>query len=489
MAREGGSSEMPEQDAKKVGDLIKQNNIDIVDLKFTDLPGLWQHFSIPPKDMIEYGDYAASIWVDGIGFDGSSIRGFQEIQESDMILIPDPDSARVDPACSVPTLSLLCDIRDPVTRDPYTRDPRGIAKKAEAYLKSTGLADTSYWGPELEFFVFDDIRYDQNEHEGYYHIDSIEGQWNTGSNTQPNLGYKPRYKEGYFPVPPHDTLQDIRSEMVIEMEKVGIPVEVHHHEVATAGQNEIDMRFTSLTQMADNVLWYKYIVKNVARKHGKVATFMPKPLFMDNGSGMHTHQSLWKNGKPLFFDQKGYALTSEMCRWYIGGLLRHAPALMAFCAPTTNSYKRLVPGYEAPVNLVFSARNRSAAARIPMYTENPKAKRIEVRPPDPTCNPYLAFSARLMAGLDGVQTKMDPGAPLEKNTYELSPREERRLKTVPGSLDESLRALEADNEFLRRGNVFTDDVIETWLSYKRENEIDPVRLRPHPWEFHLYFDA
>jgi len=406
-----------------------------------------------------------------------------------MILIPDPATARVDPACSVPTLSVLCDIVDPVTRDPYSRDPRGVAKKAEAYLKSTGLADTSYWGPELEFFVFDDIRYDQNEHEGYYHIDSIEGQWNTGTNTQPNLGYKPRYKEGYFPVPPHDTLQDIRSEMVLEMEKVGITIEVHHHEVATAGQNEIDMRYAPLTQMADNVLWYKYIVKNVARKHGKVATFMPKPLFMDNGSGMHTHQSLWKNGKPLFFDQKGYALTSEMCRWYAGGLLRHAPALMAFCAPTTNSYKRLVPGYEAPVNLVFSARNRSAAARIPMYTNNPKAKRIEFRPPDPTANPYLAFSAMLMAGLDGVQKKMDPGAPLEKNTYELSPREERRLKTVPGSLDESLRALEADNEFLRRGNVFTDDVIETWLSYKRENEIDPVRLRPHPWEFHLYFDA
>ncbi len=476
-------------DVQKVADLIKKNNIQIIDLKFTDLPGLWQHFSIPPKDMVEFDDLQGSIWVDGIGFDGSSIRGFQEIQESDMILIPDPATARIDPACSVPTVSILCDIVDPVTRDPYTRDPRGIAKKAEAYLKSTGLADTSYWGPELEFFVFDDIRYDQNEHEGYYHIDSIEGQWNTGSNTQPNLGYKPRYKEGYFPVPPHDTLQDIRSEMVIEMEKVGIPVEVHHHEVATAGQNEIDMRFTSLTQMADNVLWYKYIVKNVARKHGKVATFMPKPLFMDNGSGMHTHQSLWKNGKPLFFDQKGYALTSEMCRWYAGGLLRHAPALMAFCAPTTNSYKRLVPGYEAPVNLVFSARNRSAAARIPMYTSNPKAKRIEFRPPDPTANPYLAFSAMLMAGLDGVQKKMDPGAPLEKNTYELSPREERRLKTVPGSLDESLRALEADNEFLRRGNVFTDDVIETWLSYKRENEIDPVRLRPHPWEFHLYFDA
>ena len=476
-------------DVQKVADLIKRNNIQIVDLKFTDLPGLWQHFSIPTKDVIEFDDLQGSIWVDGIGFDGSSIRGFQEIQESDMILIPDPATARVDPACTVPTLSIICDIVDPVTRDAYSRDPRGVARKAEAYLKSTGLADTSYWGPELEFFVFDDIRYDQNEHEGYYHIDSIEGQWNTGSNTQPNLGYKPRYKEGYFPVPPHDTLQDIRSEMVLELEKVGVTVEVHHHEVATAGQNEIDMRFAPLMQMADNVLWYKYIVKNVARKHGKVATFMPKPLFMDNGSGMHTHQSLWKNGKPLFFDQKGYALTSEMCRWYAGGLLRHAPALMAFCAPTTNSYKRLVPGYEAPVNLVFSARNRSAAARIPMYTNNPKAKRIEFRPPDPTANPYLAFPAMLMAGLDGVQKKMDPGAPLEKNTYELSPREERRLKTVPGSLEESLRALEADNEFLRRGNVFTDDVIETWLSYKRENEIDPVRLRPHPWEFHLYFDA
>jgi glutamine synthetase len=476
-------------EAQKVADLIKRNDIQIVDLKFTDLPGLWQHFSIPPKDTVDFENLNDSIWVDGIGFDGSSIRGFQQIQESDMILIPDPATARVDPACSVPTLSILCDIVDPITRQPYSRDPRGIAKKAEAYLKSTGLADLSYWGPELEFFVFDDIRYDQNEHEGYYHIDSIEGQWNTGSNTGPNLGYKPRYKEGYFPVPPHDTLQDIRSEMVLEMEKVGITVEVHHHEVATAGQNEIDMRFTTLTQMADNVLWYKYIVKNVARKHGKVATFMPKPLFMDNGSGMHTHQSLWKGGKPLFFDAKGYALTSEMCRWYAGGLLRHAPALMAFCAPTTNSYKRLVPGYEAPVNLVFSARNRSAAARIPMYTSNPKAKRIEFRPPDPTANPYLAFSAMLMAGLDGVQKKMDPGAPLEKNTYELSPREERRLKTVPGSLDESLRALEADNEFLRRGGVFTDDVIDTWLEYKRENEIDPVRLRPHPWEFHLYFDA
>ena len=480
---------MPEQDAKKVGDLIKQNNIDIVDLKFTDLPGLWQHFSIPPKDMIEYGDYAASIWVDGIGFDGSSIRGFQEIQESDMILIPDPDSARVDPACSVPTLSLLCDIRDPVTRQPYTRDPRQLARKAEAHLKSSGIAELSYWGPELEFFVFDDIRFDQNEHCGYYFVDSVEGQWNTGADEGPNLGYKPRYKEGYFPVPPHDSLQDIRSEMVLAMQDVGITVEVHHHEVATAGQNEIDMRYETLTQMADQVMWYKYVVKNVARKHGKVATFMPKPLFADNGSGMHTHQSLWKGETPLFYDAKGYALTSQLCRWYIGGLLRHAPALMAFCAPTTNSYKRLVPGYEAPVNLVFSARNRSAAARIPMYTENPKAKRIEFRPPDPTCNPYLAFSAMLMAGLDGIEKQMDPGQPLEKNTYELTAREAARLRTVPGSLEESLNALERDQEFLLKAGVFTQDVIDTWISYKRENEIDPVRLRPHPWEFHLYFDA
>jgi glutamine synthetase len=389
----------------------------------------------------------------------------------------------------VPTLSILCEIQDPVNHEPYSRDPRYIGRKAEAYLKSTGLADTSYWGPELEFFVFDDVRYDQNENSGYYFVDSVEGQWNTGREENPNLGYKPRYKEGYFPVPPHDTLQDIRSEMVLEMEKAGITIEVHHHEVATAGQNEIDMRFDTLVKMADNVLTYKYIVKNVAKRHNKVATFMPKPLFDDNGSGMHTHQSLWKGGKPLFYDAKGYALTSEMCRWYIGGLLKHARALMAFCAPTTNSYKRLVPGFEAPVNLVFSARNRSAAARIPMYTAKPSAKRIEFRPPDPTANPYLAFSAMLMAGLDGVQNKIDPGQPLEKNTYELSAREQARLKTVPGSLEDSLRALEQDHAFLLKGGVFTQDVIDTWLSYKRENEIDPVRLRPHPWEFHLYFDA
>jgi len=480
---------LTEQDALKVSELIKKNNIQIVDLKFNDLPGLWQHFSIPPRELHELEDLQTSIWEDGIGFDGSSIRGFQQIQESDMILIPDPATARVDPVLGVPTLSIICDIKDPLTREPYTRDPRYVAKKAEEYLKKTKIADTSYWGPELEFFVFDDIRFDQTENSGFYFVDSVEGEWNTGREESPNLGYKPRFKEGYFPVPPHDSLQDIRSEMILAMEKVGITVEVHHHEVATAGQCEIDMKYNTLVNQADSVLWYKYIVKNIARAHNKVATFMPKPLFGDNGSGMHTHQSLWKGGKPLFYDPKGYALTSQLCRWYIGGLLKHGRALMAFCAPTTNSYKRLVPGYEAPVNLVYSARNRSAAARIPMYTEQPKAKRIEFRPPDPSCNPYLAFAAMLMAGLDGIENQIDPGPPLDKNTYELSAREAARLKTVPGSLEESLRALEQDHEFLLKGGVFTRDVIDVWIQYKREAEIDPVRLRPHPWEFHLYFDV
>jgi len=474
--------------AQKVSELIKQNNIEMVDLKFNDLPGLWQHFSIPPREL-HLDDPQTSIWVDGIGFDGSSIRGFQKIQESDMILIPDPHTAKMDPACAATTLSIICDIQDPLTHEPYSRDPRYIARKAEAHLKKTGIADECYWGPELEFFVFDDVRFDQTENSGYYFVDSIEGEWNSGREENPNLGYKPRFKEGYFPVPPHDSLQDLRSEMVLTMEKLGITVEVHHHEVATAGQCEIDMRYDTLTNMADKVLWYKYIVKNVARKHNKVATFMPKPLFGDNGSGMHVHQSLWKDGKPLFFDEKGYALTSQLCRWYIGGLLKHARALMAFCAPTTNSYKRLVPGYEAPVNLVYSARNRSAAARIPVYTAQPKAKRIEFRPPDPSCNPYLAFPAMLMAGLDGIENKIDPGDPLDKNTYELSPEEAANLKTVPGSLEESLRALEEDHDFLLKGGVFTPDVIDVWLEFKREVEIDPVRLRPHPWEFYLYFDV
>ncbi len=467
---------------------IQKNKIQIVDFKFNDLPGLWQHFSIPASELVDYDKLESSIWVEGIGFDGSSIRGFQKIQESDMILIPDPATAALDPVCQIPTLSVICDIYDPITREPYSRDPRYIAKKAEEYLKKTGIADVSYWGPELEFFVFDDIRFDQGENFGFYYIDSVEGDWNTGKDEKPNLGYKSRYKEGYFPVPPHDTLQDIRSEMVLTLRRVGVPIEVHHHEVATAGQCEIDMRYSSLTKKGDDVMWYKYVIKNVARKYNKVATFMPKPIFKDNGSGMHVHQSLWKGGKPLFYDAKGYALTSEMCRWYIGGLLKHAHALMAFCAPTTNSYKRLVPGYEAPVNLVYSQRNRSAACRIPMYTSNPSAKRLEFRCPDPSANAYLAFSALLMAGLDGIQNRIDPGPPLDKNIYELEGSEKAKIRTVPGSLEESLSALEKDHDFLLKGGVFTQDVLDTWIAYKREVEIDPVRLRPHPHEFYLYFD-
>jgi glutamine synthetase len=466
-----------------VRDLIARNGIKVVDLKFNDLPGIWQHFSIPVEEL-DHG-----IWEDGIGFDGSSIRGFQKIQESDMNLFLDASTAVVDPACQIPTLSVVCDIFDPLTKKEYSRDPRFIAKKAEAYLKSSGIGDVSYWGPELEFFIFDDIRFDSTENASYYFVDSNEGEWNTGRDEKPNLGYKPRYKEGYFPVPPHDSLQDIRSEMILKMAAVGIPVEKQHHEVATAGQGEIDFRYGSLVQTADRVMMYKYIVKNVARAHGKVATFMPKPLFGDNGSGMHTHQSIFKGGKNLMSDPKSsYAGISDICRWYIGGLLRHAASILAFAAPTTNSYKRLVPGFEAPVNLVYSARNRSAVCRIPMYTDHPNAKRIEFRAPDPTCNPYLAFAAMLMAGLDGIQNKIDPGPPLDKNSYELTAREMRRMRTVPGSLEESLNALERDSAYLLKGGVFTEDVIETWLEYKRL-EIPKVAMRPHPYEFHLYFDG
>jgi len=467
---------------------IKQHNIHIVDLKFNDLPGLWQHFSIPASELTELDDPTKGIWEDGIGFDGSSIRGFQKIHESDMLLIPDPTTALLDPVCEISTLSIICDIYDPLTMKPYSRDPRYVANKAENYLKNSGIADISYWGPEMEFFIFDDIRFDQTENSGYYFIDSVEGDWNTGRDEKPNLGYKPRYKEGYFPVPPHDSQQDLRSEITLTMIKAGIPVEVHHHEVATAGQAEIDMKFDSLVSVADKCLLYKYIVKNVSKKHGKVATFMPKPLFQDNGSGMHTHQSLWKGGKNIFFDKNGYALLSDTAKYYIGGLLKHAHALMALCAPTTNSYKRLVPGYEAPVNLVYSARNRSAAVRIPMYTDNPRTKRIEFRPPDATANAYLAFSAMLMAGLDGVKNKIDPGEPLDKNTYELSKSEQSNLRTVPASLEEAIDALEADHDFLLEGGVFTKDVIDVWIEYKREKEIDAMRLRPHPYEFYLYFD-
>jgi len=467
---------------------VKKNNIEVVDLKFNDLPGLWQHFSMPASELTEMDDLTKSIWVEGVGFDGSSIRGFQKIQESDMILIPDPRTAIVDPVCKIPTLSVICDIYDPLTKKPYSRDPRFVAKKAEEYLKSTSIADRSYWGPEMEFFIFDDVRFDQTENAGYYFIDSQEGEWNSGRQENPNLGYKPRFKEGYFPVPPHDSFQDLRSEMILTMIRSGIPIEVHHHEVATAGQAEIDMKFDTLTVMGDKCLMYKYIVKNIARKYNRVATFMPKPIFQDNASGMHTHQSLWKGDDNIFYDPDGYSLLSKKALHYIGGLLKHAPALMAFCAPTTNSYKRLIPGFEAPVNLIYSQRNRSAGIRIPVYTDNPKTKRVEFRAPDSSCNPYLAFAAMLMAGLDGIENKIDPGKPVDKDVYELTQEELKEMKTVPASLEEALNALERDHEFLLKGDVFTRDVIDVWLEYKREKELNEISIRPHPYEFYLYFD-
>jgi glutamine synthetase len=475
------------KDPKDVLKLIEKNNIEIIDLKFNDLPGLWQHFSIPAEDVMDV-ESPTSIWTDGIGFDGSSIRGFQKIHESDMILMLDASSAVVDPVCQIPTLSIICDVFDPTTHKAYSRDPRYIAKKAEEYLKKSNIADVSYWGPEAEFFIFNDIRFDQTENAGYYFIDSNEGDWNTGRDEKPNLGYKPRYKEGYFPVPPHDSLQDIRSEIMLTLRKIGVPIEVHHHEVATAGQCEIDIRYGSLVKMADDLMYYKYVIKNTARKHNMTATFMPKPLFKDNGSGMHVHQSLWKDGKNIFFNKDGYALLSKDAMHYIGGLLKHSHAILAFAAPTTNSYKRLVPGYEAPVNLVYSQRNRSAAVRIPMYSKNPKTKRLEFRPPDPAANPYLAFAAMLMAGLDGIKNKIDPGEPLDKNIYALTESEAKKIKQVPRSLEQALDALDKDRAFLLEGGVFTPDVIDTWIEYKHECEIDPIRLRPHPHEFYMYYD-
>jgi len=466
--------------------LAKDSGVDFVDLRFCDLPGVMQHFSVPTHQLTEES------FTEGFGFDGSSIRGFQEIQESDMLLMPDPDTAVLDPFREHTTLNINCFVEDPVTGEAYSRDPRYIAKKAEEYVKGTGLADTSYFGPEAEFYVFDQVRFDQNSHSGYYFLDATEGVWNSGREYEldgsPNLGYKPRYKEGYFPVPPMDQAQDLRSEMVKMLELVGIEIEVQHHEVGTAGQAEIDMRFDTLLTMADKLMLYKYVVKNVAWARGKSVTFMPKPLFQDNGSGMHVHQSLWKGGEPLFYDEKGYAGLSDMARWYIGGLLKHAPAVLAFTNPTTNSYKRLVPGYEAPVNLVYSQRNRSASVRIPLYSKSPKAKRIEFRCPDPSANPYLAFAALLMAGLDGIQNKIEPPTPVDRDLYDLPPEELAQVPQVPGSLDAALEALEADHDFLLAGGVFTPDVIETWVAYKRENEIDAVRLRPHPWEFYLYYD-
>ncbi|MGH9244150.1 MAG: type I glutamate--ammonia ligase [Acidimicrobiales bacterium] len=462
--------------------LITDEAVEIVDFRFCDLPGLMQHFSVPAHEL------TTDAFEEGLGFDGSSIRGFQEIQESDMILMPDPNTAVIDPFTRHKTLNVNCFVRDPVTGESYSRDPRYVAKKAEEYLSSTGIADTAYFGPEAEFFVFDDVRFGQNQHSAYYSVDSVEAAWNTGRDEGPNLGYKPRYKEGYFPVPPMDHFQDLRSEMILTLESLGVDIEVHHHEVGTAGQAEIDMRFDTLLRMADKLMLYKYVVKNVARRHGKTATFMPKPVFEDNGSGMHCHQSLWKEGEPTFFSELGYAGLSDTARWYIGGLLAHAPAILAFAAPTTNSYKRLVPGYEAPVNLVYSQRNRSACVRIPLYSKSPKAKRLEFRCPDPSCNPYLAFPAMLMAGLDGILNKTEPRDPVDKDLYDLPPEELAKVPQVPSSLDEALLALEADNEFLKAGGVFTDDLIETWIDYKRTNEVDAIRLRPHPWEFHLYYD-
>jgi glutamine synthetase len=468
-------------DSKAVMELIKSRNIQMVDLRFMDLPGLWQHFTVPAQAFSE------DAFKDGVGFDGSSIRGWRSIHESDMIVIPDPQSAFIDPFFAQPTVTLICDILDPVTHEPYPRDPRNIALKATSYLLSTGIADTAFFGCEAEFFVFDDIRFDQTANSGYYFLDSNEGRWNSGREENPNLGYKPRYKEGYFPVPPTDSLSDLRGEMVRLMHEVGLHVEAHHHEVATAGQCEIDMRFDKLVQTADNLMKFKYVVKNTALRYGKTATFMPKPLFGDNGSGMHTHQSLWKKGQPLF-PGNGYAGLSETALFYAGGLLKHARSLAALIAPTTNSYKRLVPGFEAPVNLAYSRRNRSASIRIPMYTENPKAKRLEFRPPDPSCNPYLALAAQLMAGLDGVLNRIDPGAPLDKDLYALPPEEMKNIPTMPGSLSEALDELERDHEFLLKGDVFTEDFIHTWIEYKRHREVEEMNLRPHPYEFALYFD-
>ena len=461
--------------------LIEREKIEVVDLRFMDFPGLWQHFSVP------VGEIDLDTFEEGLGFDGSSIRGWQAINESDMIVKPVPETAFIDPFLAHKTLVLICNICDPITGEEYSKDPRNIARKTANYLKSSGVGEIAYIGPEAEFFVFDDIRFDQNEHSGYYFLDSIEGRWNTGRDEGPNLGYKPRYKEGYFPVPPTDSLQDLRSEMMLTLEYIGVPIECQHHEVASGGQCEIDMRFGPLVQMADSLLMYKYVIKNTAKKYGKTVTFMPKPVFNDNGSGMHTHLSFWKDGKNLFAGDK-YAGLSETALYAAGGLLKHAPAILAFSNPTTNSYKRLVPGYEAPVNLAYSSRNRSAAIRIPMYSNSEKAKRLEFRCPDPSSNPYLAFSAITMAAIDGIINKIDPGDPLDKDIYDLPPEEAARVEKTPGSLRDALSALENDHAFLLKGDVFTPDVIETWIEYKLENEVLALDLRPHPWEFALYYD-
>ncbi len=469
--------------ATTVKDVLEMGkHVKMVDLRFVDLPGTWQHFTIPARRLTE------ELFEAGIPFDGSSIRGFQEIHESDMLLLPDPVTAFLDPMATIPTLVISCDVYDPVTLQPYSRDPRYVARKAEAYLKQTGIADAVFIGPEAEFFIFDNVRYASGVNESFYAIDSVEGWWNSGSADKPNYGGQIQPKRGYFPVPPADTLQDIRSQIVMALEEAGVPMELHHHEVATAGQTELGIRFDTLTRMADKLLIYKYIAKNVARKNGKTVTFMPKPLFGDNGSGMHCHQSLWKGETNVFYDPSGYAGLSDTAKYYIGGLLKHAPALLALTSPTTNSFRRLVPGFEAPVNLAYSQRNRSAICRIPV-TKSAKAKRIEFRAPDPSCNPYLCFAALLMAGLDGIQNRIDPGEPIDKDLYELPPEEARLIKQVPGSLGEVLDMLEADHEWLLKGDVFTKDILEAYIAYKRRNELDPIRLRPTPHEFVLYYDV
>jgi len=466
---------------KEVLDMAKENGAKVVDLRFMDFPGLWQHFTVPISELEE------SSFEDGYGFDGSSIRGWQPIHASDMLVVPDATTAKMDPFYEAPTLVLICNIVDPITREAYSRDPRNIAQKADAYLKSSGIGDVAYFGPEAEFFIFDDIRFESTRYAAFYEIDSVEGNWNSGRDEGPNLGYKPRHKEGYFPVPPMDKFQDLRTEMLLTLENLGIEIEAQHHEVATAGQAEIDMRFKPLLQMSDQLMWFKYVLKNVAYRHNHTVTFMPKPLFEDNGTGMHTHISIWKENQPLFAGDK-YAGVSQEALYGIGGILKHCRALTAFTNPTTNSYKRLVPGFEAPVNLAYSSRNRSAAVRIPMYSASPKAKRIEFRTPDPSCNGYLAFSAMLMAVIDGIQNKIDPGDPLDKDIYNLPPEELAEIPSAPGSLEEAIGALKADQEFLLKGDVFTQDAIDMWIDYKTENEINDVKLRPHPHEFYLYYD-
>jgi len=465
---------------QEVLDFARKNGARQLDVRFSDIPGLQHHISYP------IGELEMESFQSGFGIDGSSIRGWAAINESDMLLIPDPDTAFMDPFTEVPTLVMTGDVKDPVTRQNYERDPRWIARKCELFLKATGLGDAAYFGAEAEFFIFDNIRFDQAAHFGFYYIDAEEGRWNS-SREKDNLGYRPRYKEGYFPVPPTDHYQDLRAEMVETMIKCGLRIECHHHEVATGGQSEIDQHFNTLVKSADHMMTYKYIVRRTAGQYGKTATFMPKPLFGDNGSGMHTHQSIWKDGRPLFAGE-GYAGLSQTALYYIGGLLHHARALAAIIAPTTNSYKRLVPGYEAPVNLAYSRRNRSAACRIPMYSADPKTKRVEFRPPDPSANPYLAFAAMLMAGLDGILNKTDPGEPLDKDIYDLSRDEQKSVPSMPSSLEEALTCLEDDHQFLLRGDVFREDLIETFIDYKRRNEADAIRIRPHPHEFAMYYD-